>query len=130
MRDLVICQAELSLSRGESGAATAYDVALRRRRPNSVEISARGLRVATRGPSLRSEHEGRALPSRNILAQTGIPAKPDHGTPFLHDCVMYAQEHANSPFTWRYPSTRVPNPANDLGGVRPPMRWASSQMNP
>ena len=32
------------------------------------------LRAATRGLSLRSEHEGRALPSRNIPALTGIPA--------------------------------------------------------
>jgi hypothetical protein len=31
----------------------------------------------------------------------GFPTQPDHGAPFLHDGVLFGDEHRTSPFTWR-----------------------------
>jgi len=65
---------------------------------------------------------GRAARIRAIERKwPGFPAKPDHGAPFLHDCVLFGHEHANSSIATtasiNASAGSPPKPANAPGGV-------------
>jgi hypothetical protein len=64
----------------------------------------------------------------------GFPAKPDHGAPFQHYCVLFGHEHAKSSShttaSINASAGSPPKPANALGGVVPPMSFLSRPINP
>jgi hypothetical protein len=62
----------------------------------------------------------------------GFPAKPDHGAPFLHYCVLFGHEHAN--FSIQTTASinacagSPPKPANALGGTFLLMRFTTYEI--
>ncbi len=62
----------------------------------------------------------------------GFPAKPDHGAPLLHDCVLFGQEHATSPST-AYVDASAGSAATTSKRSRrrfSPMRFVTSDKSP